>query len=535
MFDAGKTARKYVRAKTNIGLARTISDPKALDRYRRASRVKPLEPAEALAIFDRYANLPTLPPDFELIDHDIILITVDALRWDQTSLADPSLRTTPNLVKFAKDGAFDYTRAYSPSSTTLQSMASIMAMSPPMAAHLDIWKRTWAGRLRLSAVTVAELLRGMGYATHWVGHDHRAVFTEQIIGVEQGFHSRSLVPETGRGWTSRGVDAQIAKLGVAKLDEVPIDQPLFAWFFFASPHAPYVVHNRKKPKDSDLDRYRQEVRNADRQIGHILDKLREQDRLDSSIVIITSDHGEEFGERGGERHAKSVYEEVTHVPLLIRIPELPGTKVDVPTSSIYLFPWLLRHGNEAAQEQVTKILCTRIALLMKATQGAVPVQLLGRDHHYSGLILDDTKLIYDHVHEILEVYDLAADPGETDDLSFSDPERVAQLEPLLESFLDVRAYSQNFRLQPRKTLWREQDEAWLDEKIGEQGALVPETAEVEVVKTPKKTKKRKTKKRKSKSRSKNDRVEPAKDAKPEFVQPARPKTAPNLPTAPQPQ
>jgi arylsulfatase A-like enzyme len=465
-LESGKTARKYVHGKTFIGQARMIYESEATEQHQPVSRGMTVSEPVALALFEQHSGLPALPADFRLDDYDLLLITIDALRWDQTSLADPSLDTTPRLLEFSRKGAFNFSRAYAPSSTTLQSTGAILSMTHPAAAYLDIWRMTWAGRLRLRATTVPELLSAQGYSTFWVGHDHQWVFSNKIIGLEQGFDSRLLVTETKATSSARSVDARIATAAVAKLRELDPDERFFGWFFFVSPHAPYVVHDSDAAHERPIDRYRQEVRNADRQLGRVLDELDEQGRLENTIVIITSDHGEELGERGGVRHAKTVYEEVVHVPLLVRIPGVRGTRIDSPTSLTYLFPWLLLSTDGQARDRVLEVLREEVGPMMNATEGAVVVQLLGRNHEASGLILGDLKLVYDHENDIMEVYDLTSDPGETSDLMFADPESAGAFTSILERYLEVRKGTKHFRLKPKKRVWRDSDQKRLEGKGG---------------------------------------------------------------------
>ena len=73
------------------------------------------------------SNLPILPDSFKLDDYNILLITVEAFRVDETSFKKPKLNLTPRLLEYAKNDAYWFTRAYVGSSYTLQSMATLFA------------------------------------------------------------------------------------------------------------------------------------------------------------------------------------------------------------------------------------------------------------------------------------------------------------------------------------------------------------------------------------------------------------------------
>ena len=101
----------------------------------------------------------------------------------------------------------------------------------------------------------------------------------------------------------------------------------------------------------DLDRYDPKMRFADETVGAFVERL-SRSGDPNSVVILTADHGEEFGEHGGHYHGTSVYEEQVHVPLIISAPGSLGTRrIAEPVQSIDLLPTLLdraRHPQAAA-------------------------------------------------------------------------------------------------------------------------------------------------------------------------------------------
>jgi hypothetical protein len=110
----------YLTANTTLGPIDIVQSPYSEDRE--VSAAKPRGDAGDVARFERLSALPLRPPDFRLENYNILLLTSEALRFDQTSLADPALATTPRLAALRDAGAFLFTRAYSPSSGTLASI-----------------------------------------------------------------------------------------------------------------------------------------------------------------------------------------------------------------------------------------------------------------------------------------------------------------------------------------------------------------------------------------------------------------------------
>lgn len=86
------------------------------------------------------------------------------------------------------------------------------------------------------------------------------------------------------------------------------------------PHAPYEPRDAAATGGSDEARYDSELRHVDREIGELLELLRARGLFDRTVVVVHADHGEEFGDHGGQFHASTLFDEVIHVPLVLRLP-----------------------------------------------------------------------------------------------------------------------------------------------------------------------------------------------------------------------
>ena len=399
--------------------------------------------------FEKYNRLPELPDDFSLKDYNILLVTIESTRFDQTSLSSPTLGTTPHLVRIRDSGAFCFTRAYSPSSGTLHSMSSLHTMTYPTMAPQDTWRKAWEGELRPEALTVAEILSDAGFKTHWVSHNYGGGFEKGIIGLGQGFSKVSFCRAGPKG--PADADRTIAKKAIAALSKLAASEGSFyAWVFFVSPHGKYLAHYGDMPDESDLDRYRQEVRYSDEQLGRVWASLEKSGLLETTIVIISGDHGEEFREHGGVRHKSTVYSEVTRVPLLVWLPWMKGHTIDEPMSLMYIFPWLLSGGGPGIEEHADERISQDIGPMLKYTEGAVVIELTGRDRMMSSLVYDTYKVNYDFFSGLHELYNVKTDPLEQHNLFRAIPDAASKYVELMTGYRQVRAARAQFKILPKK-------------------------------------------------------------------------------------
>ncbi len=385
----------------------------------------PATDPEAAARFREHSGLPPLPSGFRLDDYNLLLVVTDTLRFDKTSLHDAGLRTTPFLREWS-EGALNAVRAYSPSSGTLPSMSSVLTAKPTSMIALETWSRPWWGELRASETTVTEVLRGAGYDTFWVGHDHNRAFKRAIHGFEQGFDEIARFYEPNKGRVL-DVDEKIRVRAVAELKErAGREQRFFGLVFFVSPHGPYQARYDDLPKGNGAARYLHEVRNVDEQFQALMKGLEESGHLEDTVVIFMSDHGEEFKEHGGSRHKSTVYVESTHVPLLIRVPAMPAGTLREPTSTGYVLPWLFSSAaDDGVRAFAEERLVQYVGPLMRETAGGVLIELIGHDRMRSSLVYPRHKLNYDFFSQLYELYDLAADPLEQRNL-FDDDDPLSQ-------------------------------------------------------------------------------------------------------------
>jgi len=293
---------------------------------------------------------------------NVLLLILDTVRADWMSLYGAPEETTPKLTEWARRGVV-FEQSYSTSSWTTPSHASLFTGQFP-SAH----GASFSSALDERHLTVAEWLQGAGWATG--GFTANLIATTIESGLAQGFvhyedfqNSREEITKSTtitqshnvlRFWNSlrdgRGVGAaaraflstdftprltedahddkraqEVRERFALWLDGLPAGRPFFAFVNLFDAHAPY---RPPEPYRSMFDsgrtadaRYKGAIRYLDDQVDLTLRDLERRGMLDNTIVIVTSDHGEQFGEHGQDTHANSLYRQVLHVPLVIVAPQ----------------------------------------------------------------------------------------------------------------------------------------------------------------------------------------------------------------------
>jgi arylsulfatase A-like enzyme len=399
-----------------------------------------------------------------------VLIIVDTLRADRIGAYGYERPTTPNLDRL--EGApwirFDNALAHSP--WTLPSFATILtSLAPPV--HRAGERVTLAGgtqqtflRLRKAIRTAPEILaEEHGFRT---GAFVNNPYLDPRFGLDAGFE----VYDHDRGGNLESRDAEeMVDRAIRWLDGLDPEERYFLLLHLFDPHVTYdpppryaerfagreraaerpdhKMYRRIKlegfepsadEKSLIADLYDGEIAHVDAQIARLLDALAERQRLDSTAVIITADHGEEFWDHGGFEHGHALYQELVRVPLWLKLPagsvHASGLPPDGSTDRLVchadLLPTLLD-----VLELTTETPLMGQSLLREpgpaASSGCyLGSMLYGIDSR--GIVREHLKLIESPSTGTVELYDLAADPDERRDLSSLRPDDVARLRAELE-------------------------------------------------------------------------------------------------------
>jgi arylsulfatase A-like enzyme len=358
---------------------------------------------------------------------NVLLLSIDSLRQDMpwTGYARP---IAPNLTKLAEQSVV-YTHAYSVSSYTAKSVGAFLSSRYPSSLYRSGWFFT---DYPVSNVFLAEVLHDHGVRTIGVqGH----LYFGRGKHLDQGFDVWELVPGiTFDATTDKNVTSEkMTDIAIKALGEPAVgEKPFFAWVHYTDPHDEYVKHPESPDFGKDnRARYDSEVFFTDLHVGRLLEFAKKQPWWGKTAVIITADHGEAFGEHGMYKHAFRLWEVLTRVPLLVFAPGAAPHRIEGNRSQIDLAPTILDLEGIAERPPsfVGHSLAPEIFDARKAEPREPVVLDLPEDSHNSetrAIVHGNLKLIvYGKVRS--ELYDLAQDPGETKDLSKSEPEKLAQM------------------------------------------------------------------------------------------------------------
>lgn len=358
---------------------------------------------------------------------NVLLISIDCLRQDQP-WAGYSKPVAPNLTKLAEESVV-YTHAYSVSSYTAKSVAAFLSSRYPSSLYRSGWFFTDYPK---SDLFLAEVLHEQGIRTIGV---HAHLYFGRGKKLDQGFDVWELVPgirfdpETDKNVTS----PQMTDIGIRELGKPEnTDKQFFAWLHYTDPHDEYVKHTESPDFGKDnRGRYDSEVFFTDLHIGRLLDFAKKQPWWNKTVVIVTADHGEAFGEHGLYKHAFWLWEILVRVPLIVHVPGNAPRRIDVKRSHIDLAPTILDFMNvpKAPPGFVGRSMVPEIEG-KAAPDDRDPIVLdLPEDSHnpkVRAIVRGDTKLIV-YGEGRKELYDLAADPGELHDLAKAEPDELAAM------------------------------------------------------------------------------------------------------------
>ena len=303
---------------------------------------------------------------------NIILLSVDALRADHCSCYGYERETTPNLDRFAANNV-RFSNAYSASSHTREAVPALLTGRYPDIAVDEGYN--------LAADTVATALQEAGYVT---GGFHSNPYVSRAYGYGEDFDTFDDDLYLGQhkliALAQRALD-KLRNRHYARAEEINdralefVDStagPFFLWNHYMDPHGPYcapdeyqeVFHDervrtgdaqdlywRAAAEDpgsvTDAERremlncYDEEIRYVDAEIGAFLDGLRERGLLEETLVIVTADHGDLFGEHGLYGHPRRLHEELLHVPMLVLGDGVSSGVVEAPASTLDVVPTAL--------------------------------------------------------------------------------------------------------------------------------------------------------------------------------------------------
>jgi arylsulfatase A-like enzyme len=407
---------------------------------------------------------------------DIILIFLDTLRADTAG-------RMPRLQAFMRRGtAFD--AAYAPSAWTLPTHLSAISGETPVEIGVTFGQQRYDGSL-----TAPVLLRRRGYATIGFGANN---FLNEASGFTHGFDSFTIM---GRGldlcrtapgmqlhrrsaWFNHvvcnGAAASVTQAAVDSLDTTP--GPRLLVLNYTDVHDPYYVapdcpsrapltwseertfdtaRRKRQPLPANLNArlrevYEESAQCLDRSLGRLFARI--DDLPGRTVTIVTSDHGEQFGEHGLLTHGNSLYPELVHVPLAVVGTGVPSNRISTPVSLQEIRDLLLHLGTGVKSSRLADLIAGRPAaplaptafLLDRRTNDGKPMAAIVEEGFQ--LILSDSGRN--------ELYDLTSDPKCLRNL-IAEPhhrQRADRLTQRLERERGAKIPSANERLEKLRSL-----------------------------------------------------------------------------------
>ncbi|MCC6526298.1 MAG: sulfatase [Polyangiaceae bacterium] len=271
-------------------------------------------------------------------DGNLVLITVDTLRWD-LGYAGYARPITPAIDAFAAHSVV-FQRAYALASYTGKSVGPMLIGKYGSETH-----RNWGhfNRFGTEDTLVAERLKAAGVRTVAVhGHHYFGKFS----ALDRGFDVVDLSAagvDTGKWAVDATITSdKITDVAIARVGEAAASGRFYAWVHYLDPHADYLPHPEVASFGAAArDLYDAEVAYTDKHIGRLLSFIAAQPWAAKTSIVLTSDHGESFGERDYWRHGRELWEPIVRVPLVVHVPGAEPHAVDVRRSLIDLCPTIV--------------------------------------------------------------------------------------------------------------------------------------------------------------------------------------------------
>lgn len=420
---------------------------------------------------------------------NILLFTIDACRPDHFGCYGYTRNTTPNIDKLAREGVL-FTHAFSQSAWTTPGMLSIFTSLYPPTHNVDARDKT----LRDGVLTLPEVLKRYGYTVPVLS---------RFVDIPNYWHLRFDVVDKEKFQGEEGED-------LLELLEVYKKEKFFIWYHYHGLHLPYnpagpydsifrentvnetladsetIAIVKKKSvikygsinftdgdKKSIVALYDGQLRQLDDYMGRLVKKMEDLDILDNTVIIVTSDHGEELFEHGFIGHASTslnakLYDEIIRIPLIIWWhKKLKYKKVDELVQQIDIMPTILdilglpipeglsgvsllpfTEGKPANNSRTAPVCFEQGTVFCETNLGGYQSTKKMEEIKVRCIRTKDWKLIYTNVppqdlHSegsnrcTYELYDLRTDPKEEINILEKHPDVVKELKKKLFQWIDV--------------------------------------------------------------------------------------------------
>jgi len=394
---------------------------------------------------------------------NVILISIDSLRADHLGTYGYSRATSPNIDALA-DESVVFENAVSTTSWTLPAHISMLTSRFSEAHGV-----TGAGNsLANSATTLPEIFQENGYATAAVVS---GPFLNRRFGFSQGFdaYDDETVSFAAINDSHQGVTSPLTHQRALEILDHVADKPFFLFLHYWDVHYDYAppspydgmfdpgysgditansfIHNDEIRRDMDprdlehvVALYDGEIAYTDFYLGELFDELKRLDLWDNTMIVLTSDHGDEFFEHGNKGHRNTLYGELLDVPLIVKLPQnrRGGQRVSNLAGIVDIAPTMLDVAGLPPLEGGNG--GSLLARMNESEESMGRVYFADVDRRLKSVVAGRTKLIAHWRREsgeemAVELYDLNRDPAEQLDLSDQEVQQVVRLRRALRAWV----------------------------------------------------------------------------------------------------
>jgi arylsulfatase A-like enzyme len=392
---------------------------------------------------------------------NVLLISVDTLRSDMLGCYGYPRESSPALDRIAAEGTL-FENAFTTAPWTLPAHASLLTGSYP-ARHGAIAE---TNAIADGVETLAERLVRSGFRTAAFVN---SFYVSPRYGFARGFQEFQYVPETsspeGDGMVGRALAwlaAEPRRRFFLFLHDYQVHSdyrslPAFEQLFTSAYSGPFTgataellatrageLVATQRDVEHLRDLYAAGIRQQDAEIALLRAFLERTGLWERTLVVITSDHGEEFLEHGGVLHGRTQYDEVLRIPLILRGPGVPrGLRIARPVSIVDVLPSVLALLGEPPEAEIDGA----DLFASDAPAAATAERILFGEADHNNREPDITrsargarfKLILDRLSGEHALYDLGIDPRERQDVKAANPDEVHRLLTLLAGFESTRS------------------------------------------------------------------------------------------------
>ena len=364
---------------------------------------------------------------------NIILISIDTCRADYLSCYGYPKETTPNIDAFARNATL-FKNVVSPVPITLPAHSSMLTGTIPPFHGV---RNNIFYKLAPSNQTLPEMLKQNGYKTSAI---ISSFVLDKQFGLAQGFdvyHDTFKKIHHNKFGSERKGD-ETTQVAFDWLEKNK-DNKSFLMLHYYDPHVDYTPPEPFESKFAD-NLYAGEIAFTDHCIGLFIQKLKDLDMYDSTLLIIAGDHGEMLGEHGEEEHTYFIYESAIKVPLLIKLPgQKKAATVTQPVGLVDIVPTLcsmlnIEIGAQVQGKDITALLKGKVPDTYERflfSESLTPTQLDATPL----MSISTGKWKYIRCKRP-ELYDVVTDPGESHNLCDTESHRARILEDKLREILE---------------------------------------------------------------------------------------------------